>query len=90
MLLLSSSVLRVARVIKKFSSGNVLTSVKGVAVVEMDGWSTSSVSVVHDSGAPQRDPIDDDATMYLDRSAVSTLAKSDISRSRARSRSQRK
>ena len=67
--------MRVARVIKKFSSGNVLTSVKGVAVVEMDGWSASSVSVVHDSGVPQRDPVDEDATMYLDRSAVSTLRK---------------
>ena len=53
---------------KEVSSGNVLTSVEGVAVE-----STSSVPVVHDSGASQRD-VDDVATAYLDKSAVSTLS----------------
>ena len=60
------------------SSGNV-TSVEGVAVAETDGWSTSNVQVVHDSGASQRDPVDDVATMCLDRSAVPTLSSSSLS-----------
>ena len=64
---------------KETNSGNVFTSVEGVAVAGMDGQSTSSVLVVHDSGTSQRDPVDDVATMHLDRSAVSTLSSSSLS-----------
>ena len=69
---------------KEISSGNVLTSVEEVADAErvadaeMDGRSTSSVPVVHDSGASQRD-VDDVAATHLDRSAVSTLSSSSLS-----------
>ena len=42
---------------KEVSFVTVITSVEGVAVTEMDGQSTSSVLVVNDSGASQRDPL---------------------------------
>ena len=57
---------------KEVSSRNVLTSVEGVAVTEKDGHLTTSVPEVHDSGASQRD-VDDVATAYQDKSAVSTF-----------------